>query len=65
MHGWSIGDFYEADPTALCSLLFFMTQQCKILDADMPCATFDHQFYVRAFESKSSMKIRIFVGLEQ
>ena len=52
-------------PRLFARYYFFMTQQCKILDADMPCATFDHQFYVRAFESKSSMKIRIFVGLEQ
>ena len=56
-------DLHATDPSALYSLLLFVTEQCKILNVDMPCVTFDQQLYVKAFEIVSSMKMRIFVCL--
>ena len=57
-------DLHATDPSALYSLLLFVTEQCKNLNVDMPCVTFDHQLYVNAFEIVSSMNMRIFVRLE-
>ena len=54
-------DLHATDSSALYSLLSFVTEQCKILNVDMPCVTFDQQLYVKAFEIVSSMKMRIFV----
>ena len=56
-------DLHATDPSALYSLLLFVTEQCKILNVDMPCVTFDQQIYVKAFEIVYSMKIKIFVRL--
>ena len=56
-------DLHATDPSALYSFLLFVTEQCKILNVDMPCVTFDQQLYVKAFEIVSSMKMRIFVRL--
>ena len=56
-------DLHANDPSALYSLLLFVTEQCKILDVDMPRVTFDQQLYGKAFEIVSSMKMRIFVSL--
>ena len=59
----SIINLHATDLSALYSLLLFVTEQCKILNIDMPCVTFDQQLYVKAFEIVSSMKMRIFVCL--
>ena len=59
----SIIDLHATDPSALYLLILFVTEQCKILNVDMPCVTFDQQLYVKAFENVSSMKMRIFVRL--
>ena len=56
-------DLHATDSSALYSLLSFVTEQGKILNADMPCVTFDQQLYVKALEIVSSMKMRIFVRL--
>ena len=56
-------DLHANDPSAFYSLLLFVTEQCKILDVDMPRVTFDQQLYGKAFEILSSMKMRIFVSL--
>ena len=59
----SIIDLHATDPSALYLLILFVTEQCKILNVDMPCVTFDQQLYVKAFENVSLMKMRIFVRL--
>ena len=56
-------DLHATDPSALYSLLLFVTEQCKILNVDMPCVTLDQQLYVKAFEIESSMKMIISVCL--
>ena len=56
-------DLHVTDPSALYSLLLFVTEQCKILNVDVPCVTFDQQLYVKAFVIVSLMKMRISVGL--
>ena len=56
-------DLHATDPSALFSLLLFVTEQCKVLNVDMSCITFDQKIYVKAFEIVSSMKMRFFVCL--
>ena len=56
-------DLHATDPSALYSLLLFVTEHCKILNVDIPCDTLDQQLYVKVFEIMSSMKMRLFVRL--
>ena len=56
-------DLYGTHPKAVYLLLLFVTEQCKILNVDMPCVTFDLPTFLKGFEIVSSMKMRIFVCL--
>ena len=56
-------DLYATDPTALYSLLSFITDECRKLNVSMPCVTFDQQHYVKAYEIVSSKNMNIFVRL--
>ena len=56
-------DLHATDPTALYSLLLFVSEQCTKLNIKVPCVTFDQQLYIKAFEIVSSKRMNIFVRL--
>lgn len=56
-------DLHATDPTAIYSLLLYITDQCIKLNVKIPCVTFDQQLYIKAYEIVSSMKLNVFVRL--
>ena len=56
-------DLHATDPTALYSLLLFLSEQCTKLKIKIPCVTFDQQLYIKAYEIVSSKEMNVFVRL--
>ena len=57
-------DLHATDPTALYSLLCFISNQCSKLNVPTPpSVTFDQPLYVKAYDIVSSMNMNIIVRL--